>query len=281
LDTAPSSSSSAPSSSGGAAVAFVEGLQTKNGVTEKMRYILSDWIVEVHSKFRLQPETLFLTVELMDHYLQLRSCPKKSLQLLGVTSMMVAAKYEEICPPPVSDFVYIAANAYSAQQILSFELELLAALDFNLTIPTVFCFLKRATTVMTADASDPFRTVPELASMLQFLGEASLLSYGLLKCLLSKTAAACVFLARRYLRPSEPTPVLWTKALIHYTGYQLSDFKSEIRLLNDLISGIASSTQKAKGCYLKYEISKRDKVSPVAVREANTLQMEFPVLFPM
>jgi len=259
---------------------FVEGIQTKNGVTEKMRYILVDWIVEVHSKFRLQPETLFLTVELMDRYLQLRPCPKKSLQLVGVTAMMVAAKYEEIYPPPVSDFVYISANTYTAEQILSFELELLAALDFGLTIPTVFCFSKRALTVIAADPTDSLRVIPSLPSMVQFLCEASLLSYALLNTPLSKTAAACVYLARKYLRSAESPLTLWTKALIHYTGYPLAEIKAEVRTLNDIIASIASSTQKAKGCYLKYENAKHDRVSPVAVTEATTVQIEFPLLFP-
>ena len=39
-------------------------------INEKMRGILVDWIVEVHLRFKLLPETLFLTINLIDRYLQ-------------------------------------------------------------------------------------------------------------------------------------------------------------------------------------------------------------------
>jgi cyclin B len=39
-------------------------------INEKMRAILVDWLIEVHYKFKLLPETLFLTVNLIDRYLE-------------------------------------------------------------------------------------------------------------------------------------------------------------------------------------------------------------------
>lgn len=39
-------------------------------INEKMRGILVDWIIEVHLRFKLLPETLFLTVNLIDRYLE-------------------------------------------------------------------------------------------------------------------------------------------------------------------------------------------------------------------
>ena len=56
---------------------------------------------------------------------------------------MVASKYEEIYPPEVKDFVYITDRAYSKQQVLSMEYNLLNALSFDLTFPTAFRFLEK------------------------------------------------------------------------------------------------------------------------------------------
>ena len=86
-----------------------------------MRSILIDWLVEVHLKFKLMPETLYLTVNLIDRYLAKRNVTRKRLQLVGVTAMLIASKYEEIWAPEVRDFVYISDKAYSREDILACE----------------------------------------------------------------------------------------------------------------------------------------------------------------
>ncbi len=90
-------------------------------INEKMRAILIDWLVEVHLKFKLVPETLYLTVNLIDRYLEKVDVMREKLQLVGVTAMLIASKYEEIYAPEVQDFVYITDKAYSKQEILDCE----------------------------------------------------------------------------------------------------------------------------------------------------------------
>ena len=86
-----------------------------------MRSILIDWLVEVHLKFKLVPESLYLTVNLIDRYLEREQVHRSKLQLVGVTAMLIACKYEEIYPPIVKDFVYITDNAYTKEEILEQE----------------------------------------------------------------------------------------------------------------------------------------------------------------
>ncbi len=86
-------------------------------INEKMRAILVDWIIEVHLKFKLLPETLFLTISLIDRYLERVQIKRNNLQLVGVTAMLIASKYEEIYAPEVRDFVYITDNAYTKEEI--------------------------------------------------------------------------------------------------------------------------------------------------------------------
>lgn len=93
-----------------------------------MRAILLDWLIDVHIKFKLVPETLFLAANLIDRYLEKVSVSRQKLQLLGVSAMLIASKYEEIYPPEVKDFVYVTDKAYSKADILEMEGKILGQL---------------------------------------------------------------------------------------------------------------------------------------------------------
>jgi len=80
-----------------------------------MRAILIDWLTDVHLKFKLKPETLFLTVSIIDRFLQKISVQRQQLQLVGVTAMFIASKYEEIYSPEVKDFAYVTDKTYSVK----------------------------------------------------------------------------------------------------------------------------------------------------------------------
>ena len=99
-------------------------------INEKMRAILIDWLIEVHYKFKLNPDTLFITINIIDRYLSVKPVKRQVLQLVGVTAMLIASKYEDIYPPPIQDFVYITDNAYTQKDILEMEYEILKALHF-------------------------------------------------------------------------------------------------------------------------------------------------------
>ena len=62
-------------------------------VTSHMRGILIDWIVDLHQRFKMFPDTLFMVLAIIDHYLQKRQITKENLQLLGATAFFIAAKY--------------------------------------------------------------------------------------------------------------------------------------------------------------------------------------------
>lgn len=80
-----------------------------------MRVILVGWLNEVHLKFKLLPETLFLTINLIDRYCEKKQIMRTNYQLLGVTAMLIASKYEEIYAPEIRDFVYITDKAYTKE----------------------------------------------------------------------------------------------------------------------------------------------------------------------
>lgn len=82
-------------------------------------YNLSIYIyIQVHYKFELRQETLFLTVNLIDRFLEKHSVVRKKLQLVGLVAMLLACKYEEVSVPVVDDLVFISDKAYSRQEVL-------------------------------------------------------------------------------------------------------------------------------------------------------------------
>ena len=86
-------------------------------INQRMRSILVDWLVEVHLKFKLVPETLYLTVNLIDRYLAKTEVSRVKVQLVGVTALLIASKYEEIYPPELRDLVFICDGAYSKLEV--------------------------------------------------------------------------------------------------------------------------------------------------------------------
>lgn len=79
-----------------------------------MRGILLDWLVDVHLKFKLLPDTLFITINLIDRYLDKVPIPRTKLQLVGVASLFIACKYEEVYSVPhIKDLVYVCDKAYT------------------------------------------------------------------------------------------------------------------------------------------------------------------------
>ena len=121
-------------------------LANQTEILPKMRSVLIDWLIGVHLQFHLLQETLYTTVAILDRYLQhdVKKISRSKLQLVGVASMLIAAKYEEIYAPEVKDFVYITDRAYTERDILKMEIRVLAVLNFNLGRPLPLHFLRRA-----------------------------------------------------------------------------------------------------------------------------------------
>ena len=121
-------------------------LAVQTEILPRMRAVLIDWLIGVHLQFHLLQETLYTTVAILDRYLQhdVKKISRSKLQLVGVASMLIAAKYEEIYAPEVKDFVYITDRAYSERDILRMEIRILSVLNFDLGRPLPLHFLRRA-----------------------------------------------------------------------------------------------------------------------------------------
>ncbi|CAI9774551.1 unnamed protein product [Fraxinus pennsylvanica] len=204
-------------------------------INSKMREILVDWLVEVHKKFDLMPESLYLTINIVDRFLSMRTVSRRELQLVGISSMLIACKYEEIWAPEVSDFIAISDNAYIREQVLLMEKAILGKLEWYLTVPTPYVFLVRY-----AKASVP--ADQEMESMAFFFAELGLMNYStIIQYCPSKLAAAAVYAARCTLNK---TP-LWNETLNHHTGYSEDQLMECAKLLVQFHSGAAENKLKA------------------------------------
>ncbi|KAF5184086.1 G2/mitotic-specific cyclin-2, partial [Thalictrum thalictroides] len=118
-------------------------MDSQPDINIKMRAILVDWLIEVHNKFELTPETLYLTIYIVDRYLSVKAVLRRELQLVGISAMLIASKYEEIWALEVNDFVCISDRAYTRKQVLLMEKSILDKLEWSLTVPTPYMFLVR------------------------------------------------------------------------------------------------------------------------------------------
>jgi Cyclin, N-terminal domain/Cyclin, C-terminal domain len=111
-----------------------------------MRPYLLDFLVEAHSAFQLLPETLFLTVNLLDRYCSKRVVYKRHYQLVGCAALLIAAKYgdkkEKV--PTIKELKSMCCSLYDDDMFLQMEWHVLSTLDWTVGHPTVDSFLKLA-----------------------------------------------------------------------------------------------------------------------------------------
>lgn len=110
-------------------------IQAQSNLNAQMRSILIDWIQNIHFYFKMKEETLFLCINIIDRYLSKKYVVKEKLQLIGVSSLYIASKYEEIYYPNTAFFSEATDNAFSAKEIVEYEYNILTALNFVLTLP--------------------------------------------------------------------------------------------------------------------------------------------------
>ncbi|GFP91141.1 g2/mitotic-specific cyclin s13-6 [Phtheirospermum japonicum] len=222
---------------------------SQKDINYKMRAILVDWLIEVHKKFELMPESLYLTVNIVDRFLSVKTVPRRELQLVGISSMLIACKYEEIWAPEVSDFIAISDNAYVREQVLLMEKAILGNLEWYLTVPTPYVFLVRY-----IKASIP--ADKEMENMTFFYAELGLTNYStVINYSPSMLSASAVYAARCTLIRSP----LWTETLKHHTGYSEDQLMECAKLLVGFHSGVAEN--KLKAVSRKYSNPERGAVA--------------------
>lgn len=189
----------------------------------KTRGILIDWLIEVHTRFHLLPETLFLAINIIDRFLSEKVCQLDRLQLVGITAMFIASKYEEVLSPHVGNFVHVADDGFSEAEILSAERFILSTLNFNLSYPNPMNFLRRISKADNYDIQS--RTIGK------YLMEISLVDHRFMAYRPSHVAAAAMYLSRMILDRGE-----WDETLSYYAGYTEEEIEPVFLLMVDYLA---------------------------------------------
>ncbi|TYI98316.1 hypothetical protein E1A91_D01G205600v1 [Gossypium mustelinum] len=208
------------------------------GINEKMRAILIDWLIEVHYKFDLMEETLFLTINLIDRFLERCTVIRKKLQLVGMTAMLLACKYEEVSVPIVEDFVLISDKAYTRKDVLDMEKLMVNTLQFHMSVPTPYVFMRRFLKAAQSEKKLEFLSF--------FLIELCMVEYEMLKFQPSLLVAAAIYTAQCSLFRFKN----WTKTSEWHTKYTEDQLLECSKLMVTYHQKAGSG--KLKGVHRKY-----------------------------
>lgn len=205
-------------------------------INSRMRAILVDWLLDVHQKFRMVPETLYLTINIIDRFLSKAEITRDRLQLVGVTALLLGSKYEEIYPPTLQELVSICDGACDDSQILKMEETILVALKYNVTIPSAHIFLVRF-----LKAAHGSRKIVQFSC---YILDSTLTDYKLLKYLPSQIAGAAVMIARMKCGRNA-----WSPTLVKYTNYFEEDI---IPVAQDIVKAMNNREQHLEAVEKKY-----------------------------
>ncbi|SCV01055.1 LANO_0F09934g1_1 [Lachancea nothofagi CBS 11611] len=214
-----------------------------------LRAILIDWLVEVHQKFQLLPETLYLAINVMDRFMSLRKVSMAKLQLLAVSSLLIAAKFEEINLPKLSQYAYITDGACSCQDIKDAEMYVLTTLKFNIGWPNPLNFLRR---ISKADDYDN-----KTRSIAKFFLEYAMCCPRFVNIVPSHCSAMAMYCARASLDKNDK----WDETFEHYSGgIDAVNDKEFQKLCRELIQEISKPTTQLKALEAKYKSNSASSV---------------------
>ena len=167
-------------------------MNSQKEITEQMRSILIDWIIDVHGKFGFCDETLYMTVSIIDRYSSIKKITRNEYQCLGITALMISCKHEEINVPKVEDFIYITDNAYTKQEVFNMEIDILDKLKYNLLYPSPIKFYEYLSLHFGFDKKKHF--------LGKYLMETFLLDLICIKYKPSIISCACIYIVMKFFK---------------------------------------------------------------------------------
>ncbi|XP_070700160.1 cyclin-A1 [Pempheris klunzingeri] len=218
-------------------------------ITNGMRVILVDWLVEVVQEYKLRSETLQLAVNYLDRFLSGTAHVKRGkLQLVGTAALLIAAKFEEIFPPELNEFVYTTDSTYTKKQLVRMEHVFLTVLAFNMAAPTTNQFLQLFMSIHSVCASTE--------NLALYVAELSLLEIDPFLQYTPSIVAAGAYCLATYTVNNKS---LWPSSLCAFTGYTMAEIVPCLTDLHKLYIGAESRPQQATR--EKYKSSKYCRVS--------------------
>ena len=210
-------------------------MESQSDINEQMRAILIDWLVEVHYRFRLKSETLFQTVWIIDTYLSLVQITRAKLQLLGIASLLISCKSQEIYYPQLNEFIDITDGAYVKNELIEMEKKVLKVLHFNIVAPTANDFYNIITKAFGFDQKQFY--------LGKYFLESSLIDYRMIKYSSSVIGVSCAYIVMKFFG-IDNYKILYKNEVVNEICPQ-KVIKEAARDICFLVKNLSQSTLKA------------------------------------
>lgn len=236
-------------------------------MSPRIRAVLVDWVIEIHFKYRMQPLTLWMIINVLDRFLARQFMPRNRLQLAAIVSLLICCKFEEVHTPEVRDCIYLTDNAYTRADVVLTEAAVLAAIEYDMMVPTPYHFLLRLFRRM--------RAPDRLKSICNYIAERNLHECEILD--MSPRVYACAsVLAGLYtlydnLGDGEMTiRSMWTEALQEESGLTVDDILVHARQMLVVMNVPLqpSTRRKVEAAWKKYTCATNNNVA----------QLSFPLI---
>ena len=226
-------------------------MSTQNEINEQMRAILIDWIIEVHFQFNLRQETLYMTISIIDTYLSFHFISRKELQLLGIACLLISCKSQEIYYPQQNKFIEVTDGAYTKEDMLKMENDILKKLNFNIVYPTPNDFYNILSKLYNLDKKQYY--------LGKYFIECVLIDYQMIKYSSSVIAAACVYLVMKYFGINGYQK-LYSNFIINENNPE-NIIKDSAKDIYELVGNLSKS--KLKTVKNKYGLTQFENVSEI------------------
>ena len=210
-------------------------MELQNDINEQMRAILIDWLIEVHYRFSLKNETLFQTVWIIDTFLSYKQITRAKLQLLGIASLLISCKFQEIYYPQLKEFIDITDGAYEKNELIEMENNILKILNFNIVSPTSNDYYNIISKAFNFDKKQFY--------LGKYFLESALIDYQMIKYSPSVIAVSCAYIVMKYFGISN-YKILYTNDFVREECPQKA-IKDTARAIYYLVKNLSQSSLKA------------------------------------
>ncbi|CAI1587133.1 hypothetical protein SEUBUCD646_0L02680 [Saccharomyces eubayanus] len=222
-------------------------MQNQVELTWPFRRTMIDWLVQLHFRFQLLPETLYLTINIVDRFLSKKTVTLNRFQLVGVSALFIAAKFEEINCPTLDDLVYMLENTYNRDDIIKAEQYMIDTLEFEIGWPGPMPFLRR---ISKADDYDF-----EQRTLAKYLLETTIVEPRLVAAAPSWLAAGAYFLSKIILGSND-----WSLKHVFYSGYTSDQI---ISLASLILENCKSASRRHHSIWKKYSDQRHYRCSQI------------------
>ena len=223
-------------------------LQDKKFINARNRGIIFQWLVKNNHKWKLNDDTIFMAMNILDRYISKYKVENSEFQLVAISSYLIASKYEDIYPPYIDELSQICNFIYTNDDIIRKEYEILSGLNFDILYNSSYKFLTFLHSI--ADKENM-----QLFYLAQFILELSLENIEILEYSQSKRACAALFLAKKIMQINRS----WNDLRFYY-DYNENEIKTIQKKMIILLNNVIKNKTK-NSVFEKFESSRYKSVS--------------------